>query len=83
LFSRADALSVPGSLLLYDVVGTALLKAPFAAATLAFMESSSATAFQHRRTGGPHRGPGLDRRRHRYGRSRQQMQTLGAPTGSG
>jgi len=38
LFARVDALSAPGSVLLYDVVGTALLEAPFSAATLAYME---------------------------------------------
>jgi methyltransferase (TIGR00027 family) len=38
LFARVDALSAPGSVLLYDVVGTALLEAPFSSATLAYME---------------------------------------------
>jgi methyltransferase (TIGR00027 family) len=42
LFARVDALSAPGSMLLYDVVGTALLKAPFSAATLAYMEKLGA-----------------------------------------
>jgi methyltransferase (TIGR00027 family) len=42
LFTRVDALSVPGSVLLYDVVGTALLEAPFLAATLAYMEKLGA-----------------------------------------
>jgi methyltransferase (TIGR00027 family) len=38
LFARVDGLSALGSVLLYDVVGTALLEAPFSAATLAYME---------------------------------------------
>jgi methyltransferase (TIGR00027 family) len=42
LFARADALSAPGSVLLYDVVGTALLATPFLAATLAYMEKLGA-----------------------------------------
>jgi methyltransferase (TIGR00027 family) len=42
LFARIDALSAPGSVLLYDVVGTALLQAPFSAATLAYMEKLGA-----------------------------------------
>jgi methyltransferase (TIGR00027 family) len=42
LFARVDGLSAPGSVLLYDVVGTALLNAPFSAATLAYMEKLGA-----------------------------------------
>jgi len=42
LFARVDALSAPGSVLLYDVVGTALLAAPFSADTLAYMEKLGA-----------------------------------------
>ena len=42
LFARVDALSAPGSVLLYDVVGTALLNAPFSAATLAYMQKLGA-----------------------------------------
>jgi methyltransferase (TIGR00027 family) len=42
LFARVDALSACGSLLLYDVVGTALLEAPLSAATLAYMEKLGA-----------------------------------------
>lgn len=42
LFARIDGLSAPGSALLYDVVGTALLRAPFSAATLAYMEKLGA-----------------------------------------
>lgn len=42
LFARIDGLSAPGSVLLYDVVGTALLAAPFSAATLAYMEKLGA-----------------------------------------
>jgi methyltransferase (TIGR00027 family) len=42
LFARVDTLSAPGSVLLYDVVGTALLEAPFSAATLAYMEKLGA-----------------------------------------
>ena len=38
----ADVLWAPGSVLLYDVVGTALLEAPFSAATLAYMEKLGA-----------------------------------------
>jgi methyltransferase (TIGR00027 family) len=38
LFDRVDGLSAPRSVLLYDVVGTALLEAPFSAATLAYMQ---------------------------------------------
>lgn len=37
LFARVDELSVPGSVLLYDVVGKALLEAPFLQPTLEFM----------------------------------------------
>lgn len=37
LFARVDALSAPGSVLLYDVVGKALLEAPFLQPTLEFM----------------------------------------------
>jgi methyltransferase (TIGR00027 family) len=42
LFARIDGLSAPRSVLLYDVVGTALLAAPFSAATLAYMEKLGA-----------------------------------------
>ena len=42
LFARVDGLSAPGSVLLFDVVGTALLEAPFSAATLAYMEKLGA-----------------------------------------
>jgi methyltransferase (TIGR00027 family) len=38
LFARIDALSAPGSMLLYDVVGTTLLEAPFLQPTLQFMQ---------------------------------------------
>jgi methyltransferase (TIGR00027 family) len=38
LFARVDALSARGSVLLYDVVGKALLQAPFVRPTLEFME---------------------------------------------
>jgi methyltransferase (TIGR00027 family) len=37
LFTRIDNLSAPGSLLLYDVVGTTLMKAPFLQPTIEFM----------------------------------------------
>jgi methyltransferase (TIGR00027 family) len=37
LFARVDALSAPGSVLLYDVVGKVLLDAPFLQASLEFM----------------------------------------------
>ncbi len=42
LFARVDALSAPGSVLLYDVVGKTLLKAPFLASTLEFMQKLGA-----------------------------------------
>jgi methyltransferase (TIGR00027 family) len=42
LFARIDAVSAPGSVLLYDVVGTALLRAPFSAPMLAYMEKLGA-----------------------------------------
>ena len=38
LFARVDALSAPGSVLLYDVVGKTMLEAPFLRSTLEFME---------------------------------------------
>jgi methyltransferase (TIGR00027 family) len=38
LFARIDTLSAPGSRLLYDIVGTVLMQAPFLQATLQFME---------------------------------------------
>jgi methyltransferase (TIGR00027 family) len=37
LFARVDALSAPGSVLLYDVVGKTMLEAPFLQTTLDFM----------------------------------------------
>ncbi len=37
LFARVDALSAPGSVLLYDVVGKAMLEAPFLQPSLDFM----------------------------------------------
>jgi methyltransferase (TIGR00027 family) len=42
LFTRVDALSAPGSVLLYDVVGKTLLEAPFLASTLQFMQKLGA-----------------------------------------
>jgi methyltransferase (TIGR00027 family) len=42
LFARVDALSAPGSTLLYDVVGTALLQDPFSAPMLQYMENLNA-----------------------------------------
>jgi O-methyltransferase involved in polyketide biosynthesis len=42
LFARVDALSAPGSVLLYDVVGIALLGAPFLRSTLEFMRKLGA-----------------------------------------
>jgi methyltransferase (TIGR00027 family) len=42
LFARVDELSAPGSVLLYDVVGTTLLEAPFLRPTLEFMEKLGA-----------------------------------------
>jgi methyltransferase (TIGR00027 family) len=42
LFARIDALSTPGSVLLYDVVGQTLLEAPFLRSTLQFMRQLGA-----------------------------------------
>jgi len=42
LFARVDELSVPGSVLLYDVVGKTLLEAPFLAATVEYMHKLGA-----------------------------------------
>jgi methyltransferase (TIGR00027 family) len=42
LFARVDALSSPGSVLLYDVVGENLLRAPFLQPTLEFMSKLGA-----------------------------------------
>lgn len=42
LFARVDALSAPGSVLLYDVVGNALLEAPFLQSTIEFMQKLGA-----------------------------------------
>jgi methyltransferase (TIGR00027 family) len=42
LFARVDALSAPGSVLLYDVVGKALLQAPFLQTTIEFMQKLGA-----------------------------------------
>jgi methyltransferase (TIGR00027 family) len=42
LFARVDALSAPGSVLLYDVVGKTMLEAPFLQSTLEFMEKLGA-----------------------------------------
>lgn len=42
LFGRVDALSAPDSVLLYDVIGTTLLEAPFLRSTLEFMKKLGA-----------------------------------------
>ncbi|HEY1841388.1 MAG TPA: SAM-dependent methyltransferase [Mycobacterium sp.] len=42
LFARVDALSAPGSVLLYDVIGKTLLEAPFLQATMEFMQKLGA-----------------------------------------
>ncbi len=42
LFARVDALSAPDSALLYDVIGTTLLEAPFLRSTLEFMKKLGA-----------------------------------------
>jgi methyltransferase (TIGR00027 family) len=42
LFARIDGLSTPGSLVLYDVVGSALMQAPFLQPTLDFMRELGA-----------------------------------------
>jgi methyltransferase (TIGR00027 family) len=42
LFARVDTLSAPGSVLLYDVVGKALLEAPFLQNTIEFMQKLGA-----------------------------------------
>jgi methyltransferase (TIGR00027 family) len=43
LFARVDALSAPGSVLLYDVVGKTLLEAPFLQNTIEFMKKLGAS----------------------------------------
>ena len=42
LFARIDALSAPGSVVLYDIVGTALMESPFMQPTLQFMQQLGA-----------------------------------------
>jgi methyltransferase (TIGR00027 family) len=42
LFARVDALSAPDSVLLYDIIGTTLLEAPFLRSTLEFMQKLGA-----------------------------------------
>jgi methyltransferase (TIGR00027 family) len=42
LFARIDARSAPGSVLLYDIVGTTLMKSPFPEPTLQFMRQLGA-----------------------------------------
>ena len=42
LFARIDALSTPDSVLLYDIVGTTLMEAPFLQPTLQFMQQLGA-----------------------------------------
>ena len=42
LFARVDGLSAPGSVLLYDVVGKALLQAPFLQTTIEFIQKLGA-----------------------------------------
>jgi O-methyltransferase involved in polyketide biosynthesis len=42
LFARVDALSAPGSVLLYDVVGKTLLEAPFLQTTIELMQKLGA-----------------------------------------
>lgn len=42
LFARVDALSAPGTVLLYDVVGKALLEVPFLQNTIEFMQKLGA-----------------------------------------
>ncbi len=42
LFDRVDALSARDSVLLYDVIGTTLLEAPFLRSTLEFMKKLGA-----------------------------------------
>ena len=61
LFARIDALSAPGSVLMYDIVGTTLMEAPFLQPTLKFMQQLRAVDVQHRHTGCPRRRPRLDR----------------------
>ncbi len=48
LFARIDALSAPGSILLYDVVGKTLLEAPFMAGCASPWPIGLAMAFRHR-----------------------------------
>jgi methyltransferase (TIGR00027 family) len=42
LFARVDALSAPGSVLLYETVGTTLMNSPFLEATLKYMDELGA-----------------------------------------
>jgi O-methyltransferase involved in polyketide biosynthesis len=69
LFARVDALSAPGSVLLYDVVGIALLGAPFLRSPGVHAKAMGALGFRHRDTGCPRRAPRLDRDGHRHGRT--------------
>ncbi|MDT5167016.1 MAG: hypothetical protein QOD02_328, partial [Mycobacterium sp.] len=84
LFARVDALSAPGSVLLYDVVGIALLGAPFLRSTLEFMQKLWArhgfSAPRHRMpssstAAGPRRSPTWP--------YRQQVETVGTSGDSG
>lgn len=79
LFARIDALSAPGSVLMYDIVGTTLMEAPFLQPTLKFMQQLRAVDVQHRHTGCPRRRPRLDRQGHRCGRARKRVASMGAP----
>jgi methyltransferase (TIGR00027 family) len=82
LFARVDALSAPGSVLLYDVVGKTLLEAPFLQPTLEFMRRLGAPwTFGSDTPGRPRRGPGLDHHSHRCGRAWKQMESMGASSG--
>ena len=83
LFERVDALSAPGSVLLYDVVGKALLEAPFLQNYRVHAKARRTMGFRQRYTGRPGRGPRLERDSHRYGCTRQRVEALGTPADSG
>ena len=80
LFARIDSVSVAGSVLLYDIVGTTLMESSFLQPTLPVHGAAwRAVEVQHRRTGGPRRTPWLDRHGHRCGRARKPLAEMGAP----
>jgi methyltransferase (TIGR00027 family) len=80
LFARVDTLSGPGSVLLYD---GSLRSVVLGCHLGVHGKARCAMGFQQRRAGCSGRGARLDHDRHRYGRTRPQMETLGTPAGSG